>query len=123
MLSINDEDIIFECADKYCVEALKENPEVIKAYSYFDALTYSLERGNTYMSRKRVKANKTQVEQILEHLRKAGSITMQEAYLQYGVTSFFRRLTDIEEMGHRLIRIRKVHPVTGQEYTKVKLYE
>ncbi|WP_349434227.1 helix-turn-helix domain-containing protein [Pararhizobium sp. A13] len=60
----------------------------------------------------------TQVEKILNHIQKNGSITQREAYLDYGIQSFHRRLSDIREMGVRLLPVQKVHPTTGQEYTR-----
>ena len=67
------------------------------------------------------KVKKTQVEMILDHMTKRGSITQRDAYIDYGVSSFFRRLTDIEEMGYQLDRVIKRHPITGQQYTSVSL--
>lgn len=60
----------------------------------------------------------TQVEKILKHIRKNGHITQRDAYIDYGIQSFHRRLTDIKEMGIQLIGIPRKHPTTGQEYTR-----
>ena len=65
------------------------------------------------------KVKKTQVEMILDHMQKRGHITQRDAYIDYGVSSFFRRLTDIEQLGYELKRVIKTHPVTGQQYTQV----
>ncbi len=60
----------------------------------------------------------TQAEKILEHLRKNGSITQREAYLDYGIQSFHRRLTDLKDAGYVIHGQQKRHKVTGQEYTR-----
>lgn len=60
----------------------------------------------------------TQVELILHHINEAGSITQREAYLDYGIQSFHRRLSDIRQMGITLLGVQKTHPITGQEYTR-----
>lgn len=63
----------------------------------------------------------TQAEAIIHHIETTGSITQREAMLEYGVQSFTKRLCDIEAKGHVLIKQRKVHPVSGQRYTRVYL--
>ncbi len=64
----------------------------------------------------------TQVEMILNHIEKNGSITQREAYLDYGIQSFHRRLSDIREMGIKLLAVQKTHPTTGQEYTRYYIH-
>ena len=63
----------------------------------------------------------TQVEKILHHIKKTGSITQREAYLDYGIQSFHRRLSDIREMGILIVGENKKHPTTGQEYTRYSI--
>jgi hypothetical protein len=63
----------------------------------------------------------TQAEQILQHIQRTGSITQREAYIDYGVQSFHRRLTDIKDAGHDLVAIKKYHPTTGQVYSRYYL--
>lgn len=65
----------------------------------------------------------TQVEQILAHIKQAGSISQREAMLEYSIQSFTRRIADIREMGINLVGETKRHPVTGQEYTRYSLPE
>lgn len=60
----------------------------------------------------------TQVEVMLRHLQKNGSITQREAFLDYSVQSFHRRLTDLREIGVILRAEPRTHKVTGQEYTR-----
>lgn len=63
----------------------------------------------------------TQVEKMLDHLKKNGSITQREAYLDYGIQSFHRRLSDLKELGYAVRGVAKKHPTTGQEYTRYYL--
>lgn len=63
----------------------------------------------------------TQVEKLLNHMRKIGPISQRDAYLEYDIQSFHRRLSDIREMGIKLKATPKVNPVTGQEYTRYSI--
>ncbi|TWH35573.1 MULTISPECIES: helix-turn-helix domain-containing protein [unclassified Aminobacter] len=65
----------------------------------------------------------TQCDKILDHIRKNGSITQREAFIDYGIQSFHRRLSDLRQAGYRLIGRRRKHPTTGQEYTRYYLLE
>ena len=60
----------------------------------------------------------TQVDKLIKHLDTIGSITQREAYLEYDIQSFHRRLSDIRAMGLHLKAVPKNNPVTGQEYTR-----
>lgn len=60
----------------------------------------------------------TQPEKMLAHLRTYGSITQREAYIDLGVQSFHRRLTDLKDMGVFLRPEPRVNRTTGQEYTR-----
>ena len=64
-----------------------------------------------------------QVYKILNHMRKNGSITQREAYIDYGVQSFHRRLTEIKDEGHKIKKVTKTHPTTGQSYSRYYLEE
>lgn len=63
----------------------------------------------------------TQVEKLLHHMKTIGPISQREAYLEYDIQSFHRRLSDIRQMGYTLRPIHKTNPVTGQDYTKYEL--
>lgn len=64
-----------------------------------------------------------QARQVLQHIRRAGSISAREAMNDYGITSatLARRVCDIEEAGFSVRRDRKVHPITGKRYTRYAL--
>ena len=64
-----------------------------------------------------------QIDKILNHMRKNGSITQREAYIDYGVQSFHRRMTDLMDEGHVVQKVTKKHPTTGQMYSRYFLVE
>jgi len=63
----------------------------------------------------------TQVEKLIHHMKKIGSISQREAYMEYDVQSFHRRLSDIKELGYEIKAVPKVNPVTNQHYTRYML--
>lgn len=66
-----------------------------------------------------------QAKQILLHIEKAGSISAQDAYTTYQITSatLARRICDLEEAGVEIVRERKIHPITTRAYTRYALAE
>ena len=60
---------------------------------------------------------------VLVHMEKAGDISALDAMITYGITSasLARRICDIEEMGIKVQRLKFVHPITGQKYTRYVL--
>jgi hypothetical protein len=63
----------------------------------------------------------TQTQQILKHLRKAGSISQREAIIDHSIQSLTRRITDLRDAGFNIESHWKKHPVTGQYYTRYTL--
>jgi hypothetical protein len=63
----------------------------------------------------------TQEQQILKHLRKAGSITQREALMDHSIQSLSRRITSLRVDGFNIIGVPKTHPVTGQRYIRYTL--
>lgn len=64
-----------------------------------------------------------QCEKILDHIRRNGSITQREAYLDHSIQSFTRRISDLRELGYNLRVEARLNPVTGQEYSRYFLDE
>ena len=60
---------------------------------------------------------------VLQHMRRAGSLSAREAMDDYGITSatLARRVCDLEEAGFYVNRTRKVHPITHRRYTRYAL--
>ena len=65
----------------------------------------------------------TQQDIIMKHLRKAGSITVREAIVEYSIQSLTKRIQELREAGHEIVSTVKSHPITGQKYTRYSLGE
>jgi hypothetical protein len=63
----------------------------------------------------------TQAKKILNHILAHGSISQREAFIDYGVQSFTRRISDLRLDGWHLVKVRKHHPTTGQVYSRYYL--
>jgi hypothetical protein len=59
----------------------------------------------------------TQVEALVRHFEKVGSITNVEAQAMYKIRALPRRISDLEARGHKIERQRKVD-ATGQRYVR-----
>ena len=62
----------------------------------------------------------SQHDKILKHLRKAGSITVREALVEYSISSLTKRIQELRGRGYNIVSEWKNHPVTGQRYTRYK---
>ena len=60
---------------------------------------------------------------ILKHFRKAGSITVREAMIEYSISSLTKRIHELREAGYDIESNTKHHPVTGQRYVRYTLNE
>lgn len=65
----------------------------------------------------------TQHQLILKHLRKAGSITVREAMVEYSISSLTKRINELRELGYDIVSVTKHHPVTGQRYVRYRFAE
>lgn len=63
----------------------------------------------------------TQNTQILEHMKRTGSITLREALIDYSVQSLTKRIQELRALGYKIKSVRKTHPTTGQRYTRYTL--
>lgn len=105
----------FEVAENLAILATND-PELIPQYLKATKAAMALEGSPGWKG----KTKMTQVEKILHHIKKAGSITQREAYLDYSIQSFHRRIADIRELGIELVTETKTHPTTGQEYSRYR---
>jgi hypothetical protein len=109
-------DEIFERAEHYCVLASQDPETYGDAYVYWNTKAQSLEnQGWKKMN------GKTQHQKIMTHLKKAGSITVREAMVEYSIQSLTKRIQELREMGHNIVSQIKHHPITGQKYTRYTL--
>ena len=109
-------DFIYERAEELVLLAL-ENPEAHRAnYEFWNTLAKNLEnQGWKKMT------GKTQHDKIIAHLKKAGSITVREAMIDYSIQSLTKRVQELREMGYPIVSTVKHHPVTQQKYTRYSL--
>lgn len=63
----------------------------------------------------------TQNQQILEHMKRTGSITLREALIDYSVQSLTKRIQELRADGYKIKSVHKIHPTTGQRYTRYTL--
>ena len=63
----------------------------------------------------------TQCQAIINHMKKTGSITMREALIDHGVQCLTKRIQELREEGWMIVSERKMHPITGQRYTRYRL--
>ena len=63
----------------------------------------------------------TQNQTIMKHLKKAGSITVREAVVEYSIQSLTKRVQELRESGKHIMSHVKYHPVTGQKYVRYTL--
>jgi hypothetical protein len=61
-----------------------------------------------------------QVQTLLNHLRNHGSISQAEAGLLYRIRALPRRISDLKELGHKIVRQLKTD-ATGQRYARYSL--
>lgn len=109
------DDEVFEEAERLCLLAT-ENPQHIPAYREALARALSLESSGW-----KRKTGMTQNQRILKHLRKAGSITVREAIVEYSIQSLTKRINELREAGHEIISNVRHHPITHQKYVRYTL--
>ena len=76
----------------------------------------------TMMTKFRESMLTPQAKTVLNHIRKAGSITVREAMMDHSVQSLPRRITELRDNGFDVISTWKHHPITGQRYTRYTLH-
>ena len=63
----------------------------------------------------------TQLEIILNHLKKTGSITRREALIDYSIQNITACMSSIRQLGYEVLAHPKKHPTTGQRYMRYTL--
>lgn len=60
----------------------------------------------------------TQTQVLLNHFKKARSISQREALVDYSIQSLTKRISELRDMGYNIETQHKKHPVTGQRYAR-----
>lgn len=63
----------------------------------------------------------SQNEIILNHIRRAKSISQREALIDHGIQSLTKRISELRGMGYNIKTVHKKHPITGQRYARYSL--
>lgn len=63
----------------------------------------------------------SQKELVLTHLKRTGSITMREAFLDYSIQCLTKRIQELRDLGYKIMTQHKKHPTTGQRYARYVL--
>jgi hypothetical protein len=114
-MEISTDDDIFEMADITAVFAAR-NSQWEALHTYFNNLAQSLE-SNGWKKRNGM----TQHDKIIRHLKKAGSITVREAVIEYSIQSLTKVISVARGYGYEIKSNVKYHPVTGQKYVRYTL--
>lgn len=107
-----DADAIIEKAETLCLLAVSD-PVWLSEYTAAHKAAQSLEHSGW-----KRKTGMTQNSIILKHIRKAGSITVREAIVEYSIQSLTKRIQELRQAGYDIVSHVKSHPVTGQKYTR-----
>jgi len=110
-----DHDAIFGRAEKLVLDAV-DNPMHIPEYRAAHKAAQSLEHNGW-----RKINGMTQHAKIMGHLKKAGSITVREAMIEYSIQSLTKRIQELRADGHRIVSKVKFHPVTNAKYVRYSL--
>lgn len=109
------DDLLFDMADKACVRAWED-----EGWGPFHKrlLTMCIKIENSGWKRK---TGMSQNQKILNHLKKAGSITVREAMADYSIQSLTKRISELRDLGHNIQSVRRTHPTTKQSYVRYVL--
>lgn len=60
----------------------------------------------------------TQNDILIQHFKKAKSISQREALVDYSIQSLTKRISELRSMGYKIKTVHKHHPITGQKYAR-----
>ena len=109
-------DEIFEKAEALVVLAAQDPEAYSDEYTYWNTEAQKHEHQGW-----KTMTGQTQHAKIMKHLKKAGSITVREAMVEYSVACLPKRISELRELGHEIVSHVKFHPITGQKYTRYTL--
>jgi len=110
-----DHDGVFDLAERLCVLAVGDPsllPEYLEAQRKAQSLEHSGWKRSTGMTQNQI---------IMKHLKKAGSITVREALVEYSIQSLTKRINELRGDGVEIVSHVRYHPITGQKYVRYSL--
>lgn len=108
----HSEDLIFSLCDIACLKAAKN-----ERWQWFHQQMLNLCQSLEFNGWKK-QTGMTQQQKILQHFKKAGSITQREAMIEYSVGSLTKVISDLRKQGHKIMSKVKTHPITGARYVR-----
>lgn len=106
------DDTVHEMDELFTVLASR-NADWMDLHNYFAKQTAKLENNGRYRP-----MGSSQITKLLAHFKKAGSITVREALIEYSIQSLTKRIQEMRDMGYNIQSIQRRHPVTKQRYVR-----
>lgn len=106
------EDLLFDMADKAVLKA-EDDPLWKPLHDHLMKLVWKIENNGW-----KRKTGMTQHQKLLAHFKKAGSITVREAMVEYSIQSLTKRIQELRDRGFKIKSVVKYHPVTQQKYVR-----
>jgi len=113
--ALTHDDNIHEMDELFTVLATR-NHDWMGLHKYFASQTAKLENNGRYRP-----MGSSQITKLLAHFKKAGSITVREALIEYSIQSLTKRIQEMRDMGYNIQSIQRRHPVTKQRYVRYHL--
>lgn len=111
------DDTLHEMDELFTVLATR-NSDWMGLHKYFAAQTATLENNGRYRP-----MGNSQITKLIAHFKKAKSITVREAMIEYSIQSLTKRIQEMRDMGHNIISVQRRHPVTKQRYVRYHMME
>jgi len=109
------EDLLHTMGDTAVLRAWRDK-QWVSPHKRLLVLSQSLEQSGWKMH-----TGTNQLSLIMNHIKQNGSITQREAYIDYGIQSFSKRISELRSMGYPIMGVRRKHPVTKQDYTRYSI--
>lgn len=111
------DDTLHEMDELFTVLATR-NADWMGLHKYFASQTATLENNGRYKP-----MGTSQINKLLAHFKKAKSITVREAMIEYSIQSLTKRIQELRGMGHNIVSVQRRHPVTKQRYVRYHMME
>lgn len=106
------DDLLFNMCDTAAVRSLEDNGWK-EIHAHLLRLCQAREN-NGFKKRNGM----TQNQKLITHFKKAGSITVREAMVDYSIASLTKRIQELRDSGFNIESRVKHHPVTKQKYVR-----
>jgi len=111
------DDTIHEMDELFTVLATR-NSDWMGLHKYFAAQTAKLENTGRFKP-----MASSQNSKLIAHFKKAKSITVREALIEYSIQSLTKRIQELRQTGYNIVSIQRRHPITKQRYVRYHMME